>query len=82
MKNVLLWTLLGTSLVVGCRTRYELTLNNAYKVTSVGKPKLINGFYVFKDPAGHTNAISELRVRQIQPQSSAESEDAIFKPRR
>ena len=83
MKKNLLWILPVVLVLVGCRTRYEITLNNANTITSVGKPKFVDGSYVFKDPQGRTNWIPSSRVRLIQPQSyGSSSETAPYKPAR
>ena len=81
MKKLILVALLSSLFVVGCRTRYEVTLNNSNTITSMGKPKLVDGSYVFKDTSGRTNWIPSSRVRLIQPQSyGSSSQGGPFKP--
>jgi len=67
MKVKLLLIVCALGLAAGCRTRYELTLNNAVTITSVGKPKLDRGFYTFKDAvSGQKVTIPSGRVIQIE----------------
>ena len=58
-------TALAIACLTGCAHRYELVLNNALKVTTLGKPKLVNGEYVFKDTQGQMQTIPAGRVREI-----------------
>jgi hypothetical protein len=69
-------------LVCGCRTRYDITLNTGNKITSVGKPKLVEGSYVYKDALGQQGRVSVLRVRSIEPQRRGWSEEPTFTPAR
>ena len=83
MRKNILWILPVLLLIAGCRTRYEITLNNSNTYTSLGKPKLVDGSYVFKDVNGRTNWIPSSRVRLIQPQSyGSSSETGPYKPAR
>ena len=65
-KLLLLIFMLSAATLCGCRTRYELTLTNTTHVTAASRPKLVNGWYVFKDVTGRTNQISQSRVIQIE----------------
>ena len=81
MKKLILIALLGSGFVVGCRTRYEITLNNSNTITAMSKPKLEDGAYVFKDANGRTSSVPSSRVRLIQPQSySSKPPGGPFKP--
>ena len=83
MKKNLRWILPVVLLIAGCRTRYEITLNNSNTMTSLGKPKLVDGSYVFKDINGQSNSIPSSRVRLIQPQSyGSSSATGPYKPSR
>jgi hypothetical protein len=54
-------------LFTGCRTHYQVTLNNAAKFTSAGKPKLEQGFYVFEDAvSGEKVQIAKGKVVAIE----------------
>ena len=66
--KVLFAVLLGALAVIGCRSNYQLTLNNGNRITASAKPRLVEGYYVFKDLDGHTNRVSEGRVRTVEPQ--------------
>jgi len=67
MKMAFLAVLLG-ALATGCRAHYQLTLNNGNQITTLNKPRLVNGSYVFKDLNGQTNYVSQTRVRALEPQ--------------
>lgn len=68
IKTSFLVVLLGT-FALGCHSHYQLTLNNGNQITTANKPKLINGYYVFKDVNGNTNYVSQTRVKAIEPRS-------------
>jgi hypothetical protein len=68
MRKVVWVALWAALMVTGCRTNYQLTLNNGNRITTSNKPKLVNGYYVFKDLHGQTNFVAESRVRAIEPQ--------------
>jgi hypothetical protein len=74
MKKALVVLLLGALAVTGCRTNYQLTLNNGNRITTSTKPKLVEGNYVFKDLKGRTNRVNQARVRSIEPQPRGYSE--------
>jgi hypothetical protein len=67
MKSVLLCLagLLAVS-AAGCRSRYDLTLSNSVSVTAYSRPKLVNGYYVFKDSKGQEARVFAGRVRSIE----------------
>jgi hypothetical protein len=74
MKKLIAFLFL-TVLLAGCRSSYDVTLNNGAKFTGVSKPKLIRdrGVYVFKNMSGKTFTIPETRVNMIEPHSSAKT---------
>lgn len=51
----------------GCATHYDLTMGNGDVVRARTKPKLQEGYYVFKDLAGRETIVNAMRVRQIEP---------------
>ncbi len=66
MKQILLrLVLLVAMLGAGCRSHYQLTLNNGGAITAYSKPKLVSGAYVFKDANGQETQVSAGRVRAI-----------------
>ncbi len=69
MKILGISLLAGLFLLTGCANHYVLTLNNGAQITSMGKPKMVNGAYVFKDPAGKEYTVPEGRVREVAPAS-------------
>ena len=81
MRTVLLLLVLVLS-VTGCRSHYQITLNNGNRITTLGKPKYDNGWYVYRDLNGRTNYISETRIQVIEPQPRGYTDDALFNPAR
>ena len=67
MKSLLPLALLATFLFAGCARHYTVTLNSGNRITAIGKPKLQNGKYVFKDAKGDLRAEPAGRVREISP---------------
>jgi hypothetical protein len=74
MKKLIAFLFL-TALLAGCRSSYDVTLNNGAKFTGVSKPKLDRdrGVYVFKSATGKMFAIPETRVNAIEPHSTGKS---------
>lgn len=71
MKKLIAF-LLFAMLLAGCRSSYDVTLNNGALFSGVSKPKLDHdrGVYVFKGATGRTFTIPETRVRTIEPHAS------------
>jgi hypothetical protein len=82
MKKTLVLLLMITALV-GCRTRYDITLSNGSKISGVSKPQLDrnSGYYVFTEASGKTNFIPSMRVSLIEPQRFSEEESSPKKPK-
>jgi len=82
MTKTLLPALVGLLLLAGCSHGYVLTLNNGDRVRAASKPRLVNGFYYYKDSSGREGRpVFSGGVREIAPASMA-SEDTrtTFKP--
>jgi len=77
MRKALLLALLATGLLVGCASRYKVTLTNGTVVTTNGKPRYdkATDAYTYKDGSGRTIAIPSMRVRQIEPISRSSKAD-------
>lgn len=73
MNKPLLSALAALLLVTGCATRgYVITLNTGERITTPHKPKLVNGFYYFKDAHGNpATPIFSGRVYEVAPASMA-----------
>lgn len=67
MKALLLSALLGSLLLTGCATRYNITLTSGNTITAYSKPRFENGSYVYKDAHGQNAYVSAGRVREIAP---------------
>jgi hypothetical protein len=81
MNKMLAAVVAGLLLLTGCARTYVLTLNSGERMTAVGKPRLVNGFYYFKDTSGHdARPVFSGRVREIAPASMASGDaNAAFK---
>lgn len=79
MKKVIAFLCLAT-LLAGCRSAYDVTLNNGAQYSGVSKPKLDRdrGVYVFKNAGGRTISVPETRVRSIEPHSSTKDKQKDF----
>jgi hypothetical protein len=80
MKPLLPLTLFAALLLTGCARHYTLTLNSGNQITALGKPRLENGCYVFKDAKGRVSSVPAGRVKEISPASMVKDDHAIFKP--
>jgi len=67
MTRTFLWLMaLAAVAVTGCRPHYEVTLNNATKISAFSKPKRVEGFYVFKGVNGEEVRVFAGRVQMIE----------------
>ena len=71
MKSLLL-SLLGILLLAGCSSGYVLRTSNGASIRTANKPKLVNGFYYFKDSSGRDAVpVFAGNVTEISPASMA-----------
>ena len=72
MKKLFL-LLLGIVVLTGCKTSYDLTLNNGKKITDISKPVFdeTTGLYRFKTANGRDVKVSAGQVRTIEPHGDA-----------
>lgn len=68
-------------ILTGCARNYVMTLSNGSHVVTNGKPRLVNGYYIGKDPGGRPVEVSAGRVREVSPASMVEDEKQMFKPK-
>ncbi len=80
VRRLALVVLLGAGLLAGCSQLYVITLNNGTQLTSIGKPRLERGRYVFKNGNGQTESLPRGRVREIAPSSMAAEGGGMFTP--
>jgi hypothetical protein len=73
MKSPLPAALAVALLLTGCARHYAVTLNSGNRITSVGKPQLKNGNYVFKDGSGQSISMPASRVREIAPEGMSDA---------
>jgi hypothetical protein len=82
MTKLLLSVLAALLLLTGCSHGYILTMSNGERVRTASKPRLVNGFYYFKDAGGHeARPVFSASVSEIAPASMASKESgSSFKP--
>jgi hypothetical protein len=75
MKRLLAFVLLA-ALLAGCKSSYDVTLNNGMQFTGVSRPKLNKekGMYVFKNASGRTFSMPESRIRSIEPHADRQAQ--------
>ena len=78
MKRCLLTLLLLPLLVTSCARRYVVTLNNGSRISTMSKPRLENGNYVFNDAKGQPASVFAGSVREIAPASMSKPENSQF----
>ena len=67
MKHALPFTgvVLLALVITACSSRYEVTLSNTNVIDAYSRPKLVNGYYVFKDAKGQDVTVFAGKVREI-----------------
>jgi hypothetical protein len=80
MRNKSLCLLALAALLCGCRTRYDITLNNGDVIAASTKPRLVGSFYVFKDANGRQGQVSSFRVQQIERKAAGAKRYDPFNP--
>jgi hypothetical protein len=81
MKRISLTLLVVPLLLAGCARHYVITMTNGARVTAVGKPKLEDRAYVFKDVHGEKTTVPAGRVAEIAPASMTNQQKETFKPK-
>jgi hypothetical protein len=72
MKKLFLPAVAGLLFLSGCARSYVLILNDGERITTRGKPKMVNGYFVYKDAPGHyAEPIRSGNVREVSPASMA-----------
>lgn len=80
MNKTVLIFLASLVFLTGCARTYVITLNNRERISTRGKPRLVQGFYVFKDMSGRNTSVQAIAVHEIAPSSMASDEAGAFKP--
>jgi hypothetical protein len=80
--NKIILPLLAAVLLTGCTHHYVITTTSGTRIDTSTKPRLKNGFYVYKDALGRDQAFSAGRVSEISPRSmmSKEKEGFTYTP--
>jgi hypothetical protein len=77
MTKTILPSLIGLLLLTGCSHGYILTKSNGERIQAASKPKLVNGFYYFKDANGRdARPVFSGSVSEIAPASMAGKESS------
>ena len=80
ISRCLLVLLLSMAALTGCARHYAITLHNGQRVYTSSKPKLVHGYYVFKDGRGKETEFSQGDVIQIEPASDVSGQKLEFLP--
>jgi hypothetical protein len=78
MNNKIILPLLAAMLLSGCTHHYVITTTSGTRIDTSTKPRMKNGFYVFKDALGREQAFSAGRVSEVSPASMATKEKDGF----
>lgn len=70
---------LSVSMLCGCARHYVVRMNNGVRLTAASKPKLKNGYYVFKDASGREAYIPQGRVVEVAPAGRVSEENSPFR---
>ena len=73
MKSLFTLALLATLLLTGCARHYTITLNSGSRISTHGKPRVQNGYYLFKDAKGQPGSVPVGRVQEVSPASMTSS---------
>ena len=77
MKRTVL-SLLAVLLLAGCSHRYVIITTNGNSIDTTTKPRLKNGFYVYKDALGRDQMVHSGRVSEIAPASMSRKQKDNF----
>ena len=79
--SIFLTALASLLLLSGCASHYVLILNNGERITTRGKPKLVNGIFYYQVAKGRDGQpISAGHVREVAPASMASPDpSSMFK---
>ena len=65
MKPLPALALCVTLFLSGCARHYTITLNSGSRISTHGKPRLQNGYYLFTDAKGQPGSVPAGRVQEI-----------------
>ncbi|HEU5124068.1 MAG TPA: YgdI/YgdR family lipoprotein [Verrucomicrobiae bacterium] len=81
MKKSTLILLLSAVAMCGCARNYTIVTNNGSQIGALGKPRLNDDVYLYKDLQGRRNSIPAGRVREIAPSSMITGPATQFNPK-
>jgi hypothetical protein len=81
MTKLLLPALAALFLLTGCSHLYVVSMTDGSRYMAYSKPKLVNGFYHFKDRSGkEARPVLSSQVREIAPPNMVSDQTSQFKP--
>jgi hypothetical protein len=80
MTRILLLSGAALLILTGCAQKYIITTRTGERIEAKNRPRLVNGWYVYKDMNGQQAAEKSIAVREIAPASMATQESQEFKP--
>lgn len=66
--------------VTGCRSSYVIETTSGSKIITASRPRLKEGFYVYRDARGDEQRISRMRVSEIGPATSRDLKEPFGGP--
>jgi hypothetical protein len=78
MLRQILTLVFAAGVLCGCARHYVITLSNGSRITTSSKPRLQNGYYVFKDALGQDSYVGAGRVTEIAPASMSDKSGRPF----
>ena len=73
MKPLLTLALLASLLLAGCARHYTIALTSGSQISTLGKPRLQDGTYFFKDAKGQPRSVPAGRVKEVSPSNMTSS---------
>jgi hypothetical protein len=64
----------------GCARHYTIVTNNGAQIGTLGKPRLSDDVYLYKDLQGRKRSVPAGRVREVAPSSMVSGPATTFNP--
>ncbi|HEY9510919.1 MAG TPA: YgdI/YgdR family lipoprotein [Verrucomicrobiae bacterium] len=75
-----LFLLVSALALCGCARHYTIVTNNGAQIGTLGKPRLSDDVYLYKDIQGRRHSVPAGRVREIAPSSMVSGPATQFNP--